>query len=368
LLGSATQHGVLARDPLLRRELPAAAAMFGHIGNVRVRAWGTVGGNLALAEPAQDPPVLLTALDADVLVRGPGGTPRVPVAGLAAGPMTTVLEPGELITHVAVPRPGPDERSAYLKFLPVTADDYATVSVAVRLRVAGGVVTAARIVCGAVGPLPVDCAEAAALVVGRPTAEPPDVSEAWARVSGGAGYVGDVRVPDALHAAFVYSPWPAARIEGIDVGPALEVPGMVAVLTADGVGEIRTGRALRDYPVLAAGEVRFAGQRVAAVAATTREAAREGAAAVEVDYDVRPAVLGLDAAVAVDPLHPSRLRRLPRRGGRPARAQRAGRVAPRRGRPGRRLRRRGQGVRGRLRRGPQPRRAAGAACLRRRRV
>ena len=167
VLGATTPHGVIAADPVLRAELPELAAMFGHIGNVRVRAWGTVGGNLALAEPSQDPPVLLAALGAELLTMGPAGIRRLPVAELSEGPMTTVLATGKLITHVVVPRLGSDERCAYLKFLPKTADDYATVSAGVRLRLDGQTIIEARIFCGSVGPIPVDCAAAAELLVGR---------------------------------------------------------------------------------------------------------------------------------------------------------------------------------------------------------
>jgi carbon-monoxide dehydrogenase medium subunit len=167
LLGAATPHARLAADPLLTGELPQAAGMFGQIGNIRVRNRGTIGGNLALAEPAQDPPVLLAALGADVLAASRARHRRLPVATFAAGPMATVLEPGELVTQVAIPRLGPDERCAYLKFLPRTADDYATVSAAVRLRLDGDAVAEARIFCGSVGPVPVDCATAADLLVGR---------------------------------------------------------------------------------------------------------------------------------------------------------------------------------------------------------
>ncbi|WP_296388650.1 molybdopterin cofactor-binding domain-containing protein [Pseudonocardia sp.] len=127
----------------------------------------------------------------------------------------------------------------------------------------------------------------------------------WGRVSGGATYVGDVRVPGALHMAFTYSPVPSARIARIDTAAARQVPGVVDVITADDIGEILVGRALLDYPVLAAGEVRFAGQRVA-VAAETRAAAREAALLIDVDYEERPALLGLDAAAAApgDAIHP----------------------------------------------------------------
>ncbi|MBO0848241.1 MAG: FAD binding domain-containing protein [Pseudonocardia sp.] len=188
VLGAATPHARLADDPLLRDELPQAAGMFGHIGNIRVRNWGTVGGNLALAEPAQDPPVLLAALGADVVADGSSGRRRLPVATFAEGPMTTVLQPGELITQIVIPRLGADERCAYLKFLPTTADDYATVSAAVRLRLDGDLIIESRIFCGSVGPVPVDCAAAAALLVGRS-------AEADDRFDGVADAVADVVSP-----------------------------------------------------------------------------------------------------------------------------------------------------------------------------
>lgn len=167
VLGASTTHAALAADPALRSELPVVAAMFGRIGNVRVRAWGTVGGNLALGEPAQDPPVLLAALGADVVTRDSRGSRRIAVTSLSDGPMSTDLRQGELITAVHVPRLGPDDRCAYVKFLPKTADDYATVSAAVLLHLAGLRITGARVFCGAVGPVPVECGEAAALLVGR---------------------------------------------------------------------------------------------------------------------------------------------------------------------------------------------------------
>jgi carbon-monoxide dehydrogenase medium subunit len=110
--------------------------------------------------------VLLAALGAEVLTMGPAGIRRLPVAELSEGPMTTVLATGELITHVVVPRLGSDERCAYLKFLPKTADDYATVSAGVCRRLDGQTIIEARIFCGSVGPIPVDCA-AAELLVGR---------------------------------------------------------------------------------------------------------------------------------------------------------------------------------------------------------
>jgi carbon-monoxide dehydrogenase large subunit len=129
---------------------------------------------------------------------------------------------------------------------------------------------------------------------------------AWPRVSGRALYVSDVSIPGALHVAFVYSPVPHARIESIDLAPALAVSGVVDAISHAEIGEILLGRALRDYPVLAGERVLFAGQRVAAVAAVDRETAQLAAGLVEVEYDALPAVLDATAEPAQEEivLHP----------------------------------------------------------------
>lgn len=193
VLGAGMTHAQLAADPVVGHELPALSAMFGHIGNLRVRAWGTVGGNLALAEPSQDPPVLLSALEAEVLVQGPGAARRVPVADLSDGPMSTVLHQGELITKVAVPALAAGETCVYRKFLPRTADDYATVSVALKVRAEGGHVVAARLFCGSVGPVPVVCDAAAELLVGRRVTEPDHWDDVVDAVRGAVSPVSDHR-------------------------------------------------------------------------------------------------------------------------------------------------------------------------------
>ncbi|NBH07417.1 xanthine dehydrogenase family protein molybdopterin-binding subunit [Amycolatopsis sp. SID8362] len=126
-----------------------------------------------------------------------------------------------------------------------------------------------------------------------------------AKVDGGAAYVADVRAPEALHVAFVHSPFPHARVTGVDTSDALAMPGVVDVLTHREIGEILLGRALRDYPVLAGDRVLCAGQRVAAVAAVDPATAVAAAAAVDVGYEPLPEITGLDEAMGTDdPLHP----------------------------------------------------------------
>ena len=121
--------------------------------------------------------------------------------------------------------------------------------------------------------------------------------DALAKVTGSGVYAGDVRLPGMLYAALVRSPYPRARIVRIRTDKARAIPGVRAVLTAEDIRYGLVGRRVRDMPVLARGEVRFAGERVAAVAADSQAIADEAAAAVEVEYEPLPAVLDLEQAL-----------------------------------------------------------------------
>lgn len=166
-LGALTTHAELARSPVLREHVPVLAEAFAHVATPRIRNVGTVGGNLAHADPHQDPPVALMALGASVVARGPEGERRIPLDELFTGYYETALGPGEVLSAVEVPLPGRDVRTAFIKFLSRSADDYATVNVAVALRAAGGRVAEARIAVGCMGPTPLRAREAEALLVGH---------------------------------------------------------------------------------------------------------------------------------------------------------------------------------------------------------
>jgi aerobic carbon-monoxide dehydrogenase medium subunit len=113
---------------------PALAETFGHVATVRIRNQGTVGGNLAHADPAQDPAPMLLVLGADVTLTSRTGSRRVPLDQFFVGYLTTVMQPGEVLTSIHLPPLPPGTRASYTKFLPRTQDDYATVSVAAALR------------------------------------------------------------------------------------------------------------------------------------------------------------------------------------------------------------------------------------------
>jgi xanthine dehydrogenase D subunit len=127
------------------------------------------------------------------------------------------------------------------------------------------------------------------------------------KVTGEFAYGSDLWADEMLWGVTLRSPHPSARIVSIDIGPALAVPGVYAVLTADDVpGEQRYGLEVDDQPVLATGVVRYQGEPVALVAAEHPETARRAAARIVVDYEVLQPVT--DAMAALEPdapvLHP----------------------------------------------------------------
>ncbi|MEV4472958.1 molybdopterin cofactor-binding domain-containing protein [Nonomuraea sp. NPDC049504] len=115
--------------------------------------------------------------------------------------------------------------------------------------------------------------------------------DATLKVTGEFAYASDLWLEGMVWGATLRSPHPSAWIRSIDVGPALRMPGVRAVLTHEDVpGEKYFGLDHKDQPVLAVDEVRYQGEPVALVAADHPETARRAAAAIEVGYEVRPAV------------------------------------------------------------------------------
>jgi CO/xanthine dehydrogenase Mo-binding subunit len=127
------------------------------------------------------------------------------------------------------------------------------------------------------------------------------------KVTGEAKYTADVVLPDTLYGKTLKSPYPRARIVRIDTTAARNLPGVHAVLTGRDVADAGLwGRAVKDVPVIAVDEVRFAGERVASVAAEDEDTAEEALQLIEIEYEELPPVLTPDAAMAPDApvLHP----------------------------------------------------------------
>ena len=137
-LGALARHRDVEISPIVRQHAPLLAEIYGRVATVRIRNMATVGGGLAHADPAQDPPLGLMVLDARVRLASSRGERTLPVRELFTDYYETVIQPGELLTEVIVPRQPPAARAVYLKFLPRTEDDYATVAVAALAELSDG--------------------------------------------------------------------------------------------------------------------------------------------------------------------------------------------------------------------------------------
>ena len=165
-IGALATHRELERHPLVLEYLPALAGLESRVANPRVRASGTLGGNLCFAEPRSDPAVLLLCLDARVALVGQDGRRELPLAEFIVGPYETALEPGELLEAVLVPLV-PGRRAAYVK---EQQRERPMLGVGLALEVDDGQVRGARLAVGSASPTPLRSPEAEALL-GGPLAE-----------------------------------------------------------------------------------------------------------------------------------------------------------------------------------------------------
>lgn len=122
--------------------------------------------------------------------------------------------------------------------------------------------------------------------------------DAPGKVTGSAIYAADFALPGMLFGKVFRSAAPHARLVKLDTSKALLIPGVRAVITAADVADVRYGAAVKDEPVFASDIVRYWGQPVAAVAATTLEAAEAALAAIEAVYEPLPPVFDLATALA----------------------------------------------------------------------
>ena len=139
-------------------------------------------------------------------------------------------------------------------------------------------------------------------IVGKPT---PRI-EGEQKVAGQAVYAADVTLPGMLWGRILRSPISYGRIKRIDTSQALKVPGVNAVVTGEDVAGLKIGRRICDMPIVADGVVRFIGEKVAAVAAQSKEIAEQALDLIEVEYEYLEPVL--DPVKAMEPsaplLHP----------------------------------------------------------------
>jgi aerobic carbon-monoxide dehydrogenase medium subunit len=146
-IGAMTTHREVERSAVVRQGVPILAHTFALVASPRVRNQATVGGVLADADYASDPPAMLNALNAKAVARSLGGEREIPIEELITGYYETSLRPDELLTEVRIPRNV--EQAVYRKFRSRSSEDRPCVAVAAA-RIDGKL----RVVVGAVAERP----------------------------------------------------------------------------------------------------------------------------------------------------------------------------------------------------------------------
>ena len=132
LIGATTTHYQLESSDLLKRICPLLPACAKSIGDVQVRNKGTIGGSIAHSDPAADWPAAVLALNADLVLVGPGGERVVKATDFFVDLFTTDLQPGEILREIRIEKPSGRFGQAYQK-VPHPASGFAVVGIAVHL-------------------------------------------------------------------------------------------------------------------------------------------------------------------------------------------------------------------------------------------
>lgn len=166
VIGALVTPDEIYRSPLLQERylsLPMAAH---EMGNPQVRNRGTIGGNICNASPLADLPPLLIALNASVKIAEYAGERIVPLEEFICGPGKTLIKRDEILSEVIIPDQAATG-STYIKFGLRKSGALAVVGVAVSVTVKDGVLVDARIVMGAVAPVPMRAKDAEDILRGQ---------------------------------------------------------------------------------------------------------------------------------------------------------------------------------------------------------
>ena len=190
-IGALTRLHAVERSEVVRARAPILTEACRHIGHLPIRHRGTIGGNLAHADPASELPAVMIALEAEFEVAGRAGARAVAAGAFFTGPLSTALGPGEILTGIRIPGLPARTGTAFVE-MARRAGDYALVGVAavVTLDGAGRVARARVALCG-VGPTPVRATAAESALVGQAPAGPA-LDDASARAAAATSPPSDV--------------------------------------------------------------------------------------------------------------------------------------------------------------------------------
>lgn len=168
-VGPVTRQNEVLADPTLAKSLPILVTAMRHVGHHQTRNRGTIGGSIALGEPAAEMPATAVALGANVEVRSTRGVRRIAAEELYLGPYMTTLEPDELVTGIDYPD-WPGDTITVFREVTQRPGDFALVGLVGGLTVAGGKIARIGLAWFGMGPTPIKALQAEKALLGQPVA------------------------------------------------------------------------------------------------------------------------------------------------------------------------------------------------------
>ena len=166
-IGAMTRQATLERSDLIRTKYPILGDALPLIADPLVRNRGTIGGNLANGDPANDQPAIMLALGATLVARGPKGERSIAANQFYKALYSTALAPDEILTQIRIPIPPPRSGGAYLKLKRKTGD-FAAAAAAVQVALdAKGAFAQVAIGLTNAGPTPIEAVDAARFLIGK---------------------------------------------------------------------------------------------------------------------------------------------------------------------------------------------------------
>lgn len=165
-IGALNTHADLLESDIVAEHLPRLAEMIEQVADAQIRNAGTIGGDVAHADPSSDYPIFLAAVDASYRIRSPDGTRTIGSERFFDGYFRTDLASDEILTEVRIPVPPDDAETGFSKFAR-RKGDFALVNAAAALTFDADAVSEARIRVGGVGGMPTRPADAEEYLEGR---------------------------------------------------------------------------------------------------------------------------------------------------------------------------------------------------------
>lgn len=214
-VGPATRQCEALDSELLAAGLPVLVQALGHVGHYQTRNRGTIGGSVALGEPAAEMPACAVALGAMIELRSARGTRTVPAREFYLGPYMTVLEPDELVTAIDYPD-WPAGHITLFREVAQRPGDFALVGMVGALALEGGRIARAGIAWFGMGPTPIAAVRAEAALIGKSidAIDPQAIAELA---------IADTAPFDDHHASAEYRRTVGRRIFARTLGEALEI-------------------------------------------------------------------------------------------------------------------------------------------------